>query len=142
MLHIPINSYRSQRRKQDKNVRHREEMHWREKRFSYCCKRLSDRQTERGRASAWAADVTVAEGNPPPASLTFSSEPHCLTMPVPFTSFTVKGIPLRSALVAPSYLLRLHHISVYPGVFALKNADTFKWGRTIFFQCIFFFTVH
>lgn len=84
------------------------------------------------------ADDTVVEGNPPPASLTFSSAPHCLTMPVPFTSFTVKGIPLHSGLVTPASSHKLHNISFYPAVFEINCWHYyFQMGRNYFFsQCI------
>lgn len=102
--------------------------------------RLSYTQTdERGEEhQPRLADDTVVEGNPPPASLTFSSAPHCITMPVPFTSFTVKGIPLHSGLVTPASSHKLHNISLYPAVFEINCWHCyFQMGRIFFFPMYF-----
>lgn len=118
MFHIPISRWRPQRRREARNSWETEENG-----YSYCSK-VAVRQTDREQGEEHQpelADDTQAEGNPPPASLTFSSAPRRLTMPVLFTSFTVKGIPLLSVQVAPPLsLLRLYHITAYPAVFALN----------------------
>lgn len=72
MFHISVNTFRPQRENAE-----------RERIDSVTVANcLSDRE-RRGEHEPGLADDTIAEGNPLPASLTFSSAPHCLTMPVP-----------------------------------------------------------
>lgn len=86
---------------------------------AFCGRRDADAQTSspgggggEGRRPE-RADGTVAGGNPPPASLTFSSAASPYRSP---RLYSVEGIPLRSALFTASPLLL--HVLAYPLIYA------------------------
>lgn len=103
------------------------------RRIDSFCSKLRVTHTHTHRHSDRPADDTAAEGNPPPASLKFSSAPHCLSQcqppPPPHFIHSERNTPsLSPGCSLPFARAPLHLICG----FCRYLLPQFKWGRKHF----------